>query len=250
MTIAELDVLEAEVADARRRVADDVARLRSPTALSEFKEDVNYTVSSAAQRAADDLKNRAAANPVAVAAIAAGLLWRFARHPPIATLLVGAGLASLLRTNSSSGPSPIVTRTQELMHTANEKAAEWSEDARAAAARVAEQTQRISAQAGETAERLAAQARETAARLSAQASETATRVSEQAGQTAARVSEQASQLTDRASQTAGRIGTAAQRAFPDSSPRDTFLLGVAAMAIGAAALINYNRRDDSNGRAD
>jgi len=232
MTIADLDVLEAEVAAARNRVAEDVARLRSPAAYSEFKEDVSYTMSSAAQRAADDLKNRAAANPVAVAAIAAGLLWRFARHPPIATLLIGAGLVSLVRTNGASGPSPMVTRTRELMHTAQEKAGEWSEDARAAAAHLSEQTERLSSQASDT-----------AARWSAQASETAARLSEQAGQAAARVSEQASEFTARASQSAERIGDVARRAFPDSSPRDTFLLGAAAMAIGAAALINYNRRE-------
>ena len=109
LSTLELDRLEEDVAKARERVVSDVARLRSPTAFEEFKGDVSQTFSDTAQRAVADLKNRAAANPAAVLAITAGLLWRFARRPPIASLLVGVGLASLLRTSSDSPPSPVVT---------------------------------------------------------------------------------------------------------------------------------------------
>jgi hypothetical protein len=41
----------------------------------------------------EDLKQRAMNNPAAVALIGAGIGWRLYKHPPIATLLVGAGLA-------------------------------------------------------------------------------------------------------------------------------------------------------------
>jgi hypothetical protein len=39
-----------------------------------------------------DLKARAAANPLALAAVAAGVGWRLFHRPPIATALVGLGL--------------------------------------------------------------------------------------------------------------------------------------------------------------
>ena len=42
-----------------------------------------------AQRLFTELKDRAAANPVAALAIGAGLAWRLVHRPPIATLLVG-----------------------------------------------------------------------------------------------------------------------------------------------------------------
>ena len=44
---------------------------------------------------------RAAANPAAALAIGAGLAWRIAHRPPIASLLVGIGLVSLMRTSPS-----------------------------------------------------------------------------------------------------------------------------------------------------
>jgi hypothetical protein len=47
-----------------------------------------------------DVKRRAADNPVALAAIGAGLAWRLWQKPPIATLLVGAGVAALFGRSS------------------------------------------------------------------------------------------------------------------------------------------------------
>jgi hypothetical protein len=103
MTNAELDVLERDVEDARGRLRLDLARLRAPGAMDRMKDDVTERVTGAAQdtahRVLDEIKARAAANPVAALAIGAGLAWRFAHRPPIATLLVGAGLVALFKTN-------------------------------------------------------------------------------------------------------------------------------------------------------
>lgn len=270
MSTLELDRLEADVAMARERVVADVARLRSPAAFEEFKDDIGQTFSDTAQRTIAGLKSRAAANPAAVLAIAAGLLWRFARRPPIASLLVGVGLTSLLRTSADSPPSPVVTRSGELLQAANEKASELTEQARelsaqardAAAAtaaslsqtagriadqaaqttaRVSEQGARLSASAREAAARISGQATDTAARMTDQATDTATRMSGQAAEAAARMSEGAGQIAAQASRSADRLADAAQRMFPDMSGRDGFLLGVAALAVGAAALINFRR---------
>jgi hypothetical protein len=248
MSTLELDRLEEDVAKARERVVADVARLRSPAAMAEFKEDIGQTFSDTAQRSLDGLKSRAAANPAAVLAIGAGLLWRFARRPPIASLLVGVGLASLLRTNPGSPPSPVVTRTGELVRAANEKAGELTEQAReftaqareaaaAAAATVSQTAARVSEQATQAATRVS----ERGARLSDQAVDSAARMSGEASEAAARMSEGAGQLAAQASHSADRMAAAAQRALADSSARDAFLLGFAALAVGAAAFIDYRR---------
>src|ERR1700704_1336182 len=103
MTKAALDVLERDVEDARGRLRLDLARLRAPRALNPMKGDVAGRVTGAAQdtahRVLDEIKARAAANPVAALAIGAGLAWRFIHRPPIATLLVGAGPVDLFKTN-------------------------------------------------------------------------------------------------------------------------------------------------------
>jgi len=119
MTQTELDVLEREVEDARGRLRLDLARLRSPGTMARMKDDVTERVTGAAQDSAhgvlDEIKARAAANPVAALAIGAGLAWRLARHPPIATLLVGAGLWGLLKTDSHKryAGADFVARTGE-----------------------------------------------------------------------------------------------------------------------------------------
>jgi len=259
MSTLELDRLEEDVAKARERVVADVARLRSPAAMAEFKADIGHTFSDSAQRTLDGLKSRAAANPAAVLAIGAGLLWRFARHPPIASILVGVGLASLMRTNPGSPPSPVVTRTSELAHAAAEKASEFTEQVREytaqareaasaaaetvshTAARVADQATQLASRVSVRTTRLSEEAVDTAARLSGDASEAAARVSGQAAEAAARMSEGAGQLAAQASRSADRMTAAAQRALADSSTRDAFLLGFAALAVGAASFINYRR---------
>lgn len=270
MSTLELDRLEEDVAKARERVVADVARLRSPTAFEEFKGDIGQTFSDTAQRTVAGLKNKAAANPAAVLAISAGLLWRFARRPPIASLLVGVGLASLLRTSADSPPSPVVTRSGELLAAANEKASELSEQARefgtqareaaastAAAlsqtagrvadqaaqttARLSEQGARASMDARQAATRISGQATDAAARISGHATDAAARMSGQAAEAAARMSEGAEQIAAQASRSADRVRAAAQRSMPDMSARDGLLLGVAAIAVGTAALIGLRR---------
>src|SRR4051794_22143867 len=108
--MSDLNAIERDVEQAREKFAADLARLRSPDILASFKDDlwaakddlVERTSDAAkdgAQRVFNDLKDRATANPAAAIAIGAGLAWHLARHPPIATLLVGLGAVSLLRTS-------------------------------------------------------------------------------------------------------------------------------------------------------
>jgi len=115
-----LDALERDVARARARLADDIARLRDPRAMAQAKADlmdratgykdrlvetVGGVASERAQGFTEALVHRAQDNPAAVVVMGAGLAWRLWKHPPIATLLLGAGLASLLAGRGEEGAS-------------------------------------------------------------------------------------------------------------------------------------------------
>jgi hypothetical protein len=122
MTETELERLERDVEQARKRLTDDFALLRRPSVLSEFKQDVIsravrtkddliHQMTDAASRRAKrflaDIKSRAAANPAAVLAIATGLTWRLVRDPPISSILIGLGVAGL---QGCSRPIPQAAR--------------------------------------------------------------------------------------------------------------------------------------------
>src|SRR3954471_12967925 len=49
----------------------------------------------------DGLKRKASENPLALALIGAGIAWRLYKKPPVTTLLVGAGIATLMRSSQS-----------------------------------------------------------------------------------------------------------------------------------------------------
>src|SRR5439155_8414091 len=128
-TMADVADLEEDVEQARERFAESLARVRSPATFEHFKEDLlsqaretkeelvertREVAQDTISRFVDELKERAAANPAATLAIGAGLLWRLARHPPIASLLVGMGAYSLYRTPPGQGPgSQLPQRVQD-----------------------------------------------------------------------------------------------------------------------------------------
>lgn len=106
---------EQDVERARAKLAVSLGTLRDPVTLSAFTEDLKQEAvqvkdnllgqaKSAAQSTVnglvEDLKAKAAANPAAALAIGAGLAWRFIRHPPIASALIGLGIYSLWRTDT------------------------------------------------------------------------------------------------------------------------------------------------------
>jgi hypothetical protein len=217
MTSAGLDQLEREVELARERVAGDLAKLRSPATLGEFKHDVleqaretkDEWVAKTKEAAADgvqkvlaDLKQRAAANPAAALAIGAGLAWRLVRHPPIASILVGVGLVSLMRTNPDEDGidnSELVARAGEVAGTVKGKVSEWTAEAASqASARIAESAQDAKQAATDFAERAVPGMHAASNRLN--------------------------------------------NLMPDSADRDNYLMGAAAVALAAAVGIAYQRR--------
>lgn len=211
MSRADLDLLEMDVAAARDRVANDIARLRDPSTEAGLRDAVvakatsvkNELVHQVSVKASDtahtvwsDIKARASANPSAALAIGAGLAWQMARHPPVATLLVGVGLASLIRTNPAH-PSAVANT-----------AGKWAGEA----AEIAETT-------GQRARELAHDLRDHAGQALSEA-RTATR------------------------EVLNHGAEWVEDVLPDVEGRDTILIGTAALAIGAAAIIGLARRAD------
>jgi uncharacterized protein YjbJ (UPF0337 family) len=272
MSETDLSKLEWDVVQARTRFAGDLARLRSPQTLTEFKDDVIGTAKDAATDNANSLvatlKGKANANPAAVLAIGAGLAWRLSRHPPIATVLVGLGLWSLWRTTPAPEGEGFGPRTVELAHAAQDKVQELREQAGDAISQFADQAAAKADQvstsvratvhdiqdaaikaAGTARERvhdLQDAARTVAGQASSIARDTASSLQDKAGSAGERVSSFAGSAMETASALAGSARANASALVHDRTPdevsRDTLLLGAAAMAVTAAVGIAYQRR--------
>ena len=239
MTKAELDVLERDVEDARGRLRLDLARLRAPGAMDRMKDDVTGRVTGAAQdtahRVLDEIKARAAANPVAALAIGAGLAWRFAHRPPIATLLVGAGLVALFKTNPQERHmgADFVERAGEFAGTVKETVSEKIDEL---------SHSELAARASELSGTVAAKASELGGTVRQKAGEMSGTVKETVGQWSARTGEFASEAAAEASSAANSLARDSRRvAAAVNQDRDTYLLAAAAIALAAAVGISYQR---------
>ncbi|MER8824795.1 hypothetical protein NKH70_34835 [Mesorhizobium sp. M0991] len=241
MADPQLEHLEYEVEAARAKLAEDLSTLRSPNTLSEFTDDLKHealeaknalvekaraSMQSVAQAIIDDLKAKAAANPSAALAIGAGLGWRFLRHPPIATALVGAGLISLWRTNSARPPGEqqvdhLSYAKERLKEQSSDLAESVSDFALETAGKIKREAAELTGVAKETVkktERLAAGIRHSGAGA-------------HEGETAAR----ASAPFDEAS-------LAIQDASGNEHTEDKLLLAAAGLAVAAAVGFAYQRR--------
>ena len=269
MSDAELNALERDVEQARARFADDLARLRSPSTLARFKDDawaeardtkdelVGKTKEAAkdgAQRLFTELKERAAANPVAALAIGAGLAWRLVHRPPIATLLVGMGVVGLLRTSparnsetymglhdedprllhryGASEPG-LAARAGELADVVKDKVQDWSAEAgdaaRATATQVAETTTAVVERASRALRDVRDVARDTAANVGDRATAMAERASDGLDD-----AKSAARITAALSPTPAAVAGQASQTVQDAS--DTVRETVAHMADKAAVL--------------
>jgi len=239
MTKAELDVLERDVEDARGRLRLDLARLRAPGTMERMKDDVTGRVTGAAQDTAygilDEIKARAAANPVAALAIGAGLAWRFIHRPPIATLLVGAGLVALMKTDPHERHmgADFVERAGEFAGTVKETVSEKIDEL---------SHSEFAARAGELSGTVAAKASELGGTVREKAGELSGTVKETVGQWSARTGEFASEAGREVSSAANSLAKDSRRvAAAVHGDRDTYLLGAAAIALAAAVGISYQR---------
>jgi hypothetical protein len=220
MTSGELNRLEREVEEARNRLTADLDRLRAPDTFSSFKDDLVSEARNAkdewTQRLIEEVKNRAAANPIATAAIGAGLLWHLVRHPPITSLLVGAGVFSLVRTypQQPSVAADMISQAGDVARSVTEKVAEWSSDAT-----------------------------EVTAELAGSAKE---KVSEWTAQSRDAARDGISNVTSTAEDLTGRVTQVVGEVINDDRARDGLLLGAATLAIAAAVGLAYQRRAHGN----
>jgi hypothetical protein len=255
--MSELERLEREVAEARARLRGDLAKLRPSDTLTDAKDRlgtevgqvkrrltaeaerlkaraVETTKDAARQRAEgmlEAVKARVAANPGAAIVLGAGLAYRLYKHPPVATVLVGAGLMGLLRTDPKHPVigSEAAARAAEFAGSAYRRVEEWREGDPAAQA--AEFAGHVRDQAGELVE--TAKQRVTEWRHDTR--DAARHAVEQARHSASRAASRASAMSRQ-----GRRRLA--DAMPESENRDAYLAGVAALALAAAIGIAARRQ--------
>jgi hypothetical protein len=230
MSEADLNALEREVEMTRVKFAHDLARLRSPHNLAEFKEELWAHARETKDGLLADLKARAAANPTALAAVAAGVAWRLFHRPPMATALIGLGLFSLLRTSPERTDSETwIDRYAE--DPVGELRSRASELADAAKQKVKDLSEQANQAAGEVTKEL----KERAAAATERATETLREASDAARDRATRLADDSMSASDQAS---ARL----HAAMPDRDDRDNYLLGAAALAVAAAVGIAFQRR--------
>jgi hypothetical protein len=240
MSERELIALEREVESARARVAADLVRLRSPATLAEFKDELwdearqskdqlveksSDFVRDTAERLLADIKGRAAANPAAALAIGAGLAWQLLRRPPIASLLVGAGVFGLIKTSPSADA---------------DFAAGVASQARDVASSVKVRLQELGAAASEAARETASEVKEHVLSATDQASSQIADMGHAARQSVGQMAEAVAAAGHRAS-----IGLS--NSMSEKETRDQALLGAAALAIAAAIGIASQRRNEQDG---
>jgi hypothetical protein len=284
MIEASLNQLEREVEVARAKLAADLAVLRSPDTFSEFTdglksetvgvkdalvEKAKSSIRSTIGEFVEDLKGKAAANPMAALAIGAGIAWRLFRHPPVATALVGAGLVSLLRTtpwrrNGYISEDYVSHAKERLIAQSTDFAGAVKDQAVAMGEIVKERATGLAGTAQEKATQLAGTAKEQVQQWSTQTQSVAQNVAAAAGEQADSVLGQASQKFDQARQSASNAAARTRsdvssmahdwtqpvaNAFDDQEVRDKFLLGAAGVAVAAALSIAYQRRHGEQSEA-
>ena len=258
MLRVELDRLEADVQEARQRLKSDLEVLRAPGTFSSFKDelvagarqsgdDAIAAATSWSERLFAEIKERAAANPVAVGAIAAGIGWRILRKPPITTMLVGYGVYSLLQTQPGQLAPGAGTAYQaaDAAVAAKEHVQQLSREAGEAIAHardvvvpaVAETVQRWTAQAGET----VAHATGSVQALAAGGSESARRWGADVGATVAETSSFVQAAALRWSHSIRHMAT-------DQQELDKALFGAAAIALVTALGLTWLRGHEPVGR--
>jgi len=272
----ELNRLETEVDAARARLTADLDRLRAPATFSSFKSELaagvqqtkdewidrtKDTINERATGLLDDLKARAAANPLAAAAIGAGLIWHFVRHPPITTLLVGLGAYGLMRTNPNAPDvvTPVMSRAQKMATSATNKVTELVDDTREIMDDTSELARSLGNRATDVAESVKNQASEAAGSLANRGTDIAQSATEMAesaterfgawaGQKRETAAEFASQLKMQAGDLRERTTWTAINVASDHL--DGILLGAAAVALVTALGVAYGRRTEHSQRTD
>ena len=262
---------EREVEFARAKLKRDLGTLRSPATFSSFTDELKAQVYEAKDAAiehakdavrttaegfVEDIKARAAANPAAALAIGAGIAWQLLRHPPITTLLIGAGLVSLWRTTPRANgrhdnADYLALGKQRLKQQLNEFGVEASKVASDAGHVIAEKAGQASDAAVATAQDWSRGAAQTVADLTSRATAKAQGAVSSAREAVSDASEQASLIATDATRKARSLtrdtavslrDTATTDLFRTADTRDKLLLGAAGLAVAGALGIALQKR--------
>jgi hypothetical protein len=221
-----LSLLELDVEQARAKLAQDLAVLRSPETYREFSAGLKSEARSVLHLILDDLKARAATNPSAALAIGAGIGWRLFKNPPIATALIGAGILSLWRT------TPIRMADEDYLAAARERFGE----------QVAEAVETVKDYAAEAATSTQEKASDYAQAVQQKIQGFADSAAEEAIERIEHAREAASRIPEQTVNAAQRATSQLGRTVGDPGVRDQVLLGVAGVAVAAALSLAYQRR--------
>jgi cell division septum initiation protein DivIVA len=259
----ELDGLERDIRATRARLAANISVLTSSATL----DDLTSTVKSEAlgmsddlmdrartsgmemlRRGIDDLKDKAMENPVAVAAIGAGIGWKLWKNPPIASALVGYGLFSLLR---GSAEDPV----QNAVRDAGERLGETASAVRRTAMRTThdlrDKAVSIADQAQSKASSLLGDVQDKAAAITGGVRD---KTAAMAGEASSALSSMSDETTEfgremwATSQRAGHdlLDEVAERARAlRTDPQSQILLSIAGVAVAAAVGVAVSRYRDA-----
>jgi hypothetical protein len=248
----ELDRLEVDVHEARRRLKSDLEVLRTPGTVESFKaefvaearqsaDDAIAGARSWSERLIAEIKERAAANPVAVGAIAAGLGWRILRKPPITSMLVGYGIYSLFRTKPGelAPGAETVYQAADAAVAAKEQVQRWGEEA----AEVLEEARAVVVPAvTDTVHRWRADAGEAITEATASVEALVAIGSDSIGQLSEDVSPALTRATGAARSFAASGAEQIHDVVTDEQERDKTLLAAAAATIAIAVGLAWLRR--------
>jgi len=237
-----LSVMEREVEAARSKLANDLASLRSPETAADFtralKQDAKSALQSTMHSVLEDVKARAAANPVAALAVGAGIAWRVIRHPPIATALIGAGLVSLFRTQ----PTPRSNGAEYLSLAKSRLKQQASQAVDYATEQAAHIGNSVSEGTGELASAVKVRAREWTTEAASSGKRIASDLQERAASVSDQASEALSEMQRRVTAAAHPYADSAEETISDPQQRDRLLLSAAGIAVIAALGMTLQRR--------
>jgi hypothetical protein len=239
MADASLLEYERDVEQSRARLTHDLTVLCSPETFANFTDDLKQEAFEAKDAFWDEVKARAAANPAAVAAIGAGLAWRFIRRPPIASAFIGVGLYSLWKTEPRKNDDGTGWR-RDYLQQSKEALKEQAGEVVSAAAKIAGQAQDAVGEKGveiwdDAREKIRKWGEEMGSRLH----ETTSRARSTGHDFLDDVRAKQHDLRDQAEDVAVR----AVDKFRGEDTRNNLLLGIAGLAIATAlGIANFRQR--------
>jgi uncharacterized protein YdcH (DUF465 family) len=238
MSDISLKVHEREVESARAQLTEDLAVLCSARTFAGFTDDLKQQALDTKDAVWEKLKARAAANPAAVMAIAAGLGWRLMTRPPIASALIGLGLFSLWRTSAA----PLDKHSSFLQQSAQSLKTQGEDLATAAggmAADLAAQAKgTVSAKGTEAWEAAKAKVQDWNEQASARLDEARSKAKTASDSVVDGLRRQQHDLRDEIAD----MTAAAKESLRDEDTRNTVLIGIAGVAIAAAMGIACQKR--------